>query len=300
MASFDDIFNAKPNKEPQSKNENDKKPFDKDAWMKRKQQERDDAYSMMEDMAESVRDSGNIFRSYLDVQARFDRYSVGNALLVAAQMPEATRLADYEYWKENGVFVQKGECGIILLEPGDEYKREDGSTAVSFNAKKVFDVSQTNSKTNSSRFEKKNEHAVITALHADYADYIKIDEDIPENIGASYDMDTDTVYIRPGMDGDKIICVLSRELAARSMYRNGDVENIPFKAYCVSYMVAVRTGTDVSNFNFERLPDGYKDMDAKGIRAELADIRDTAHELIDAMNRNLDKAKSEKNRNDAR
>lgn len=36
------------------------------------------------------------FQPYLDVQARFDRYSVSNAVLIAAQCPEATRLADFD------------------------------------------------------------------------------------------------------------------------------------------------------------------------------------------------------------
>ena len=41
---------------------------------------------------------GALFQSYLDVQAHFDRYSVGNALLITAQKPDAKQLADFKGW----------------------------------------------------------------------------------------------------------------------------------------------------------------------------------------------------------
>ena len=61
------------------------------------------------------------------MQARFDRYSVGNAVLITAQKADATQLSDFKGWKNNGVFIKKGESGIVLLEPGEEYTKEDGT-----------------------------------------------------------------------------------------------------------------------------------------------------------------------------
>lgn len=298
MANFDDIFTSTP--EQENAKETEKAPFDKDAWAEQKQKDREAAFSMIEDMAESIRDNGNLFQDYLNVQARFDRYSVGNALLVAAQMPEATRLADFETWKDSGVYVQRGESGITLLGAGNEYEREDGSIGVSFNVKKVFDVSQTNSKYRNVQPMKMDERAVITALTADFRKDIQIDEFVPEDIGAGYDAESKKIYIRPGMDGDEIIRKLSMALAAKSMSEKEGTRNVEFKAYCVSYMVARRTGMDVSKYSFDRLPESYKSMEAKDIRSELGDIRDTAHDLIDTINRNREKTKSPKNRDEAR
>lgn len=59
--------------------------------------------------------SGDSFRQYLDVQGRFDRYSVANAILVSAQMPEATQLKEYSKWKANRVYVNKDAQKIIIL-----------------------------------------------------------------------------------------------------------------------------------------------------------------------------------------
>ena len=53
----------------------------------------------------------------LAVAARFHRYSLGNQLLIAAQNPDATRVAGFESWKALGRQVRKGEHGIVILAP---------------------------------------------------------------------------------------------------------------------------------------------------------------------------------------
>lgn len=131
MAEFDDIF------EPEGK---EKPAFNKEEWAKQQQENRAQAYEMLENATQEITNP-DIFMSYLDNQSRFDRYSVSNALLVAYQMPEATRLCDAKTWKEQGVFIKKGESGILILEPGKEFKRKNGSIGTNYNAKKVFDVS---------------------------------------------------------------------------------------------------------------------------------------------------------------
>ena len=93
-------------------------PFDVEEWAANKKAEREQAYSLITAMAKSVATHGDKLKSYLDVQSRFNKYSVGNALLITSQMPNATRLADYKTWKDAGVHVKKGETGIVVLEPG--------------------------------------------------------------------------------------------------------------------------------------------------------------------------------------
>jgi hypothetical protein len=53
----------------------------------------------------------------LAVAARFHTYSLGNQLLIAAQNPDATRVAGFEAWKALGRHVRKGERGIAILAP---------------------------------------------------------------------------------------------------------------------------------------------------------------------------------------
>ena len=87
MANFDDIFNTPPVQENQTF-----APFDKTAWAAKKQQERESAYELIDNTAMEIVSNGEIFQAYLDVQARFDRYSVGNALLITAQLPRPPAL----------------------------------------------------------------------------------------------------------------------------------------------------------------------------------------------------------------
>ena len=59
--------------------------------------QRKEAYELIDNTCSEMMASGDSFRRYLDVQGRFDRYSVANAILVSAQMPEATQLKAVSY-----------------------------------------------------------------------------------------------------------------------------------------------------------------------------------------------------------
>ena len=88
--------------------------FDKEEWASRKQQDRETAYAMVDDTLKKMGTNEKAFQTYLDVQSKFERYSVSNALLVAAQKPEATNLGDANFWRGRGGYIRKGESGILL------------------------------------------------------------------------------------------------------------------------------------------------------------------------------------------
>jgi len=90
------------------------------------------------------------FRMYLDVQARFHRYSWHNSMLIATQRPDATRVAGYKKWQTLGRQVCKGERGIMIFAPCPFHKeidRGNGDTetqdGIFFRVVHVFDVAQT-------------------------------------------------------------------------------------------------------------------------------------------------------------
>lgn len=117
MANFDDLFTAPTATETQS----DRPQLTKEEYAAKKKAERDSLYALADEMAQEVMRDGEAFRGFLDVQARFDRYSATNALLIYAQNDEATRLRDFDGWKERGIYVRKNETGISILEAGDSY-----------------------------------------------------------------------------------------------------------------------------------------------------------------------------------
>ncbi|NOT00659.1 MAG: DUF1738 domain-containing protein [Phycisphaerales bacterium] len=90
------------------------------------------------------------FRVFLDVQARFHRYSWGNTILIATQRPDATRVAGYKAWEKLGRHVRKGEHGIMIFAPHKftrERERDNGESetvdGIGFHVTHVFDVGQT-------------------------------------------------------------------------------------------------------------------------------------------------------------
>ncbi|MEI3521823.1 MAG: hypothetical protein V8Q40_12600 [Anaerosacchariphilus sp.] len=111
------------------------RPFEQEAWAEKKQAERQAIYDLADTTAEAVSADGSKFQAYLDVQARFNRYSATNTLLILAQKPDATQLRDFDGWKDAGASIKRQQRGISILEPGAEYEREDGSIGTSYNVK---------------------------------------------------------------------------------------------------------------------------------------------------------------------
>ena len=88
------------------------------------------------------------WRSHLEVQGRFHRYSFSNALLICRQEPGASRVAGFATWKSLGRAVRKGERAIWILAPmtGRRTKSPDGEEhrpILGFRPVAVFDVAQT-------------------------------------------------------------------------------------------------------------------------------------------------------------
>ena len=61
----------------------------------------DDSLDTLARAVDDVRAS-EAFKAYLDVQARFHRYSWHNSMLIAVQRPNATHVAGYQTWRKLG------------------------------------------------------------------------------------------------------------------------------------------------------------------------------------------------------
>ena len=81
--------------------------FDKAEWAAKKKAEREAVFSLIDETAVSLANDPQLFQKFLDVQSRFDRYSVSNSLLITAQRPDMTEAADAKAWNDKGVYVKK-------------------------------------------------------------------------------------------------------------------------------------------------------------------------------------------------
>lgn len=86
------------------------------------------------------------WQSWLGARASFHAYSFHNSLLIASQLPTATRVAGFHAWRKLGRQVRKGERGIRIFAPCTyTTQNDDGEDErrVSFRTVSVFDISQT-------------------------------------------------------------------------------------------------------------------------------------------------------------
>ena len=285
MNNYDDLLNNA--SENTSAEQNGQ--LSKEDYATKKQAERESLYTLSDIAALSVAGDGNKFQQFLDVQAKFSRYSAVNALLIYSQKPDATRLGGFELWKSNGGFIRSGQTGISILEPGKEYDREDGSTGVSYNVKKVFDASQVDTrKVRAIPQPQYDERQLLKALISNATARITGVDELPGDFGAMTDPETGEICVRKGMAFADTFRSTAQELAAAELAKSYDTQTEPaFSAYCASYLVCEKHGVDTHDFDFSLTPATFDGMDAQEIKGELSQIRDAADNISGRMARAL-------------
>ena len=276
------------------------KPFDKAEWAAQKQAQRQEAYELIDNTCSEMMADGESFRQYLDVQGRFDRYSVANAVLVSAQMPDATQLKDYNAWKQSRVYVNKDAQKIVILEPSKEYTRDDGTKAVGYNAKVVYDISETSAKDRQQAQEPKTMRELVSAMiDASPVPFVPVaDLEIP----AYYDSKQQTIFIKTGLTEEQLFVSMAKEVSAAvfDFKHNESRDASDFKSFCVAYMVSTRYGVDTRGFSFDRLPREFSEMDTQVFKGELGSMRDVLGEIKGDMFKSLEKNKPPKNKEQER
>ena len=291
MNSFDDIFEPAPQSEE----------FDKEAWAAQKKAERDEVYALADATAEEVcKDSGK-FRDYLDVQANFRHYSATNALLILAFNKDARKLGDKDYWRDQGVYIKRQEFGrpIKIIESNGEYTRDDGSIGVSYNIKKVYDISQTTSRIKAQPPVSYDKRALLNALIYKHPVPIQSVDDLPDDMGALYDHDQKAIFVCRGMGASDLFYEVAKALAHAELAMTSEdysYSNADFKAHCVSYILCKEFGIETDNLSFSPadfdIPKELSEAEPQEIRTELAEIRDTAYDISARMARSLEQNKA--------
>ena len=292
MSNFDDIFSGQNGNSRWSD-----QPFDKEAWAAKKQEERKELYALADSTAAKISGDGEKYQKYLDVQSRFSRYTPTNALLILAQMPEATQLKDFNGWKEAGASAQRKPKSVKILEPGKEYDREDGTRGTSFEVKRVYDASQTRGRVRSAPAVKLDDRVLLKALIHRTPVPIQTVDSLPNNMGALYDHNQQVIFVCRGMGAEDIFRSVSKELAhaeIAGMSENYNRNDAAFKAYSASYLLCKRYGVDVSDYNFSRLPTSFRESNPQQVRETLTEIRDTANQISTRMYRALEQNRAPK------
>lgn len=286
MSNYDDLFQEQDTTQGN-------KPFDKEAWAQKKKEQRETVFGMIDKATEDIARNGVAFQRYLNIQSQFDRYSVSNALLILAQRPDATCIADFDTWKEQGAYIRRNETGFYILEPGDEYHREDGSTGISYNPKKMFDISQTGGSRKRGTQAYPDDRTRLKALIDHAPVRIEASETLSAGVAAQYRPDERDIQIRPGMNAGDIFRALSRELSHAEMDRGDgayDRAMYEFHAECVSYMLCRKYGVETEgHYSFDDVPEILSGIEPKEVRTELSAMKEAMSEISGRMNRMLAK-----------
>lgn len=286
MNNFDDIFDPAPQDD-----------FDKEAWAAKKKAERDDTFYLADATAEEVSADSGKFREYLNVQANFRNYSATNALLILAFNKDASKLGDKDFWRNQGVYIKRQEFSrpIKIIESNGEYTRDDGSIGVSYNIKRVYDISQTTARIKAQPPVSYDERALLNALIYKRPVPIQSVDELPGGAGALYDHEQKAIFVCRGLNAHDLFCGVSRALAQAELAMISDEyipDNASYKAHCVSYILGKEFGVDVSEYVFDNPADLLRTDNPQEIRAELSEIRDTAFDISARMARSLEQSKA--------
>lgn len=300
MANFDDLLNNSPVEKSGAPQIN------KEEYAAKKKAEREEMFGLSDDVAMQIADDSGAFQQYLDVQGRFDRYSAVNALLIYAQQEllpnkEANRIGSFDYWKNQNCSVKPGQTAISILEP-HEYTKEDGSPGTGYNVKKVFDISQVNTrKLRTPPVPKHSERQLLQALVSSADVAIKGVDELPNNLCAMADPTTGEISVRKGLDFPRTFSALAQCIAANHMNDKSDSQLIPsFSECCVSYMICKKHGVDTQSFRFDDAPDVFDGMDAQAVKGELSGIRDAAESISGRMARQFEVQQKAAKNNESR
>ena len=232
-------------------------------------------------------------RQYLAVMGRFCRYSLGNAMLIAMQRPDATQIAGFHAWKKLGRHVKAGEHGIAIIAPVvRREQRADGKDdpetrkVVAFKGARVFDVSQTEGRP-------LPEFAQVQGDAAEQLDRLKgfvasrgIALAYSEDLGGAMGLAGDgRIILRSGMPVAEEFSTLAHEVG-HSILHQGSGNTVPravreLEAEAVAFVVCQAAGLECGTAasDYIQLYQG----DRKLLMASLERIRGAAAEIIGGL-----------------
>lgn len=275
------------------------------------------------------------YKLYLKTMAKFHDYSTKNVILIHMQMPNATKVAGYNKWKnEFNHQVKKHEKSIRIYAPikisqdkdtnktnneinisiKDNYENtitENFNTdLLKFKLVSVFDISQTTGEPLSKLAETltgtvKHYEALIKALKI--ISPLPIKFEILSEDTDGYCIYGNSIEIRNNMSEIQTISAIIHEMAHSKLhdikFNNDNIEQIKQKkqdtkeieAESISYVVCQYFGIETSPNSFGYIADWSSNCELKELHDSLDTIRKTSNLFINSIENELKKILKEQN-----
>lgn len=279
---------------------NNQQRLSKDQYAEMKRAEKEAVYQMIDEAVNEIVSDPEKFKTFLDTQSKMDRYSAANALLIYKQFPKAVQVKEFGDWAKDNVKVNKGAKSFSILEPV-EYTKKDGTPGVSYNVKKVFDVSQTNGRQVAAPTVNRDPKSLITTMLDASPVEVEATDDLPyPGMAAYYNNNEQILYVKRNV-GDSIAvaqCV-AQELGHAQLSIDSNSysrKDMGFQAVCIGYMLCKKYGVDTQNFAIDRIPDTISGKEPKQIRAELNKTRNAMSEIHSRISDELYRKKQERSK----
>ena len=263
--------------------------FDREKFKEKKRAELEALYDVVNEETLMIAEDPEKFSAYLRVQARFDRYTVTNAILLLHQFPDAQKLKTFEGWKRDGASVKRGEKSISILEPYS-YTKADGSMGNGFRIKKLFDISQTDLKQSPAPFlSGVSSRSLLRALLEASPVESEAVETLDHGKDAVYDQKKQKIYIRRKLNLDDFFRAAAGSIAEAQLAKQGSSQDeLESKAKAIAFMLCVKYGIDPERIR-AKIPGAAAQMEIKDIKAELSEIRNAFTDIAGRVDASIRK-----------
>ena len=263
------------------------KDIDREKFKEKKRAELEALYDAVNEETLMIAEDPEKFSAYLRVQARFDRYTVTNAILLLHQFPDAQKLKTFEGWKREGASVKRGEKSISILEPYS-YTKADGSMGKGFRIKKLFDISQTDVRMSPASFlTGVSSRSLLRALLEASPVESEAADTLDHGKDAVYDQKKQKIYIRRMLEPDDFFRAAAVSIAEAQLAKQGSSqEELRSKAEATAFMLCVKYGIDPGSLRV-KMTGADARMEIKDIKAELSAIRKTFTGIADRADESI-------------
>ena len=263
------------------------KDIDREKFKEKKRAELEALYDAVNEETLMIAEDPEKFSAYLRVQARFNRYTVTNAILLLHQFPDAQKLKTFEGWKRDGASVKRGEKSISILEPYS-YTKADGNTVKGFRIKKLFDISQTDLKQSPAPFlSGVSSRSLLRALLEASPVEAEAVDTLDHGKDAVYDQEKQKIYIRRMLEPDDFFRAAAVSIAEAQLAEQGSSQDeLESKAKATAFMLCLKYGIDPGRL-IVKMSEAAAQMEIKDIKAELSEIRNAFTGIADRADESI-------------
>lgn len=277
--------------------------YNREMFVAQKNEERKFVFQTADEFALAIAADPSELKRYLDVQTRFFGYSVINALLIAAQMPDARELRTFGEWKNRNKAVNKGERQICIVARRKDSAPTDTEMISGWDVYRMFDISQTltesaqdgqpdmSENTNNADAQKAFFEALSRVSRAKPA----LTGSLPDGAAALFVPEQEAILTTRKQDDLKMLLpwVLKEVVHAEIAYDNENYSRDDFDgaALCASYILASKFGLPTSMYDLAAASRSLgRCFDSWAVRRELEVARRSAYIINRRLSKVLDAA----------